>query len=335
MHRLAPSLMVLPAALGLALASAAYADTLTGTAGDDVIVGTPGDDVLSGGPGRDRLIGEGGLDVSYGGGDRDELVASSGDRAYGGSGGDRLVLQGARVGRGGEGEDTVLALTGFDDAGVQVLRGDVGADHLRFGSDNVQARVYGGAGADEMGAPYLHFVPAGGLPPGHVGLLSGGEGDDELVGDAERYRGGEGDDIVRIYDHEPSTSVVSCGAGADIVVDNDMLSTDPRDTVDADCEDVRIFLTATPGTTELLGTPHRDFMTPAESTEVVRGFEGDDELGGSTATMLIDAGPGDDAVSTAQQPGTSTVVVCGPGEDRVAAGPDDVVATDCEHVLIS
>jgi Ca2+-binding RTX toxin-like protein len=66
--------------------------------------------------------------------------------------------------------------------------------------------------------------------------LDGGAGDDNLDGlaGADRLNGEDGDDVIRARDPLPTAfpDVVTCGAGADIII------VDLQDQFSADCEDV-------------------------------------------------------------------------------------------------
>jgi hypothetical protein len=49
-----------------------------------------------------------------------------------------------------------------------------------------------------------------------------------------------------------------------------------------------------------------------------------------TGADLIIGGPGKDSISARDR--TRDYIACGPGNDRVTADRQDVVAKDCEHV---
>ena len=62
------------------------------------------------------------------------------------------------------------------------------------------------------------------------------------------------------------------------------------------------------------------------------GGEGDDYIVAlESGVALVDAGPGDDEVSTFSNGDLIDQIACGDGVDRAFPGPGDVVATDCEQ----
>ncbi len=131
-----------------------------------VLVGDDDDNILTGALGNDTISGGEGDDTLTGLGGNDELDGGEGDDTLlGGAGNDNLT--------GGEGDD---ALSG--DAGNDVLAGGEGDDTLS-----------GGAGDDELDGGEGYDT------------LDGGAGNDRLVaGAGDSASGGDGDDIIVVFD---------------------------------------------------------------------------------------------------------------------------------------
>jgi hypothetical protein len=66
--------------------------------------------------------------------------------------------------------------------------------------------------------------------------------------------------------------------------------------------------------------------------DVLRGGAGNDWLAGGAGQDTFRAGAGNDAIDAVD--GARDVVVCGPGYDQVTADRADVVARDCESVIV-
>jgi Ca2+-binding RTX toxin-like protein len=116
------------------------------------------------------------------------------------------------------------------------------------------------------------------------------------------------------------------------------------------------------GRDTLLGGPGKDFVadTPRDvslrgdkiflggpGNDIVVGARGSDNvLGDAGNDLLIDdgvsefsqdrfsGGPGDDVIDVMHYRSAQDLVVCGSGFDRVAANSNDVVASDCEKVVV-
>lgn len=170
---------------------------VNGGEGDDSLTGGAAPDHLDGGPGADVLLGLGGEDVLT---DGDAGTPPARDTLDGGEGADvadysprsdalRIDLRDA-----GAGEDT---LSGFEQvvagSGDDVVRGTSRPDRLDggLGNDTLDGR----AGADS---------------------LTGGEGEDAL-------RGGPGAEVFDLFEFRPGLDRVSCGHGADVMLDPDRL----------------------------------------------------------------------------------------------------------------
>lgn len=128
-----------------------------------------GDDTLLGGAGKDRLEAKGG----------DNIVAGHGGDDWLGAGGRSTLL-------GGVGGDVLEADA---DAGDLVMHGGNGSDRLK-----------GGGGADVLYAAGWHDLGGGPVRDDVFAMneLSGGGGNDTLLGDAGRdtLHGGDGDDLL-------------------------------------------------------------------------------------------------------------------------------------------
>ena len=186
-------------------------------------IGTDGPDTLRGTNGADNLLGNGGKDVLFAlGGNNDNLVGGPGkDWVFGGTkrrplGGDKTLVGGPRNDgvQGGLGADTLLGNSGDD-----FVHGDNGPDRAVVGGEG-RDNIDGGTGPDRMlgegGGDLLVDGPIGEASKDDV--LSGGEGDDILIGD-----------------HVPAVKdIVSCGSGFDRVV------ADSKDMVAGDCEKVLV-----------------------------------------------------------------------------------------------
>jgi Ca2+-binding RTX toxin-like protein len=198
---------------------------IDGGPGDDEIVGSSSLGAtfrLAGGPGADRLEAHtvSGSTVSYAShtdgvtvrldGLANDGAVGEGDNVLGtitgiagGSGDDRLELGASGGGLfGGDGADTLLGSPEHD-----TMDGGDGNDELLAGAGNDY--LSGGAGADLLsGGPDLDEVAYGGPEPLQLSIGDGpndgapGEGDD-IRGDVESLTGGRGDDLL-IGDDDPT-----------------------------------------------------------------------------------------------------------------------------------
>jgi Ca2+-binding RTX toxin-like protein len=207
-----------------------------GGAGNDIIDASAYSDSpalrrlrMFGGDGNDRLVGDGsgnrlygdsGDDLLYGGDGPDLLYGGPGnDTMYGGPGTDHFfaesTLDGADVLHGGPGED--LASYAARSAAVHVtLGGDAADDGAAGEGDSIDLDVEdvtGGAGDDVL------------VGSGKRNRLNGGAGDDEVYGGAgdDVLDGGDGDDQVFGEDGddgvfgENGADVLDGGDGADFL----------------------------------------------------------------------------------------------------------------------
>jgi Ca2+-binding RTX toxin-like protein len=259
------------------------ADVLAGGSGSQFISGGDGDDLLSGGGGADDFSGGTGSDaVTYAaaGGSVFVNLAEAGndgepgeadyvledvEKVVGGSGDDTLLGDAkANVLEGGAGNDRLAGAEGDDllggELGNDTLSGDVGNDAL-FGSDG-NDNLSGGDGNDDLkgeagddnldggsgsdrhsGGPHLDAISYSTRTAGVTVNLDGtdkngqGNENDFIGNDVENVTTGSGGDTIDSDDNKRSR--VKCGGGSDVV------TADPDDVVDADCENKRVFALGT------------------------------------------------------------------------------------------
>lgn len=291
-------------------------DTIFGRTGDDTILGGDGDDTIDGGRAGDLIYGSEGDDNIRGDAGRDRIFGGSGDDTIDGGTGDDTLS-------GGNGNDEIVGGPGRD-----TINGGRGDDIIRV-ADTYQDTVDCGSGNDtvyvENTAPtrdrlrncetVIPIEPEGSTdaPPLTTTILGtagpdilfgtpgpdtilGRDGNDELFGnDGDDYVDGEnGDDILR---GGPGNDELHGRAGDDVVLGNE--------------GDDRIY--GERGDDTLNGGPGNDSIFGGFGNDIIEGGEGDDRINV--------VGLGVDRVS------------CGPGFDTVYAGPEDIIAEDCERVL--
>jgi Ca2+-binding RTX toxin-like protein len=92
------------------------------------------------------------------------------------------------------------------------------------------------------------------------------------------------------------------------------------------------------GDKNLLGGPGNDFVWAGKGSDNVAGGEGNDlHIDDGVREFSQDrfsGGPGDDVIDVMHYRSARDLVVCGSGFDRVAADSKDVVAPDCEEVVV-
>jgi Ca2+-binding RTX toxin-like protein len=92
------------------------------------------------------------------------------------------------------------------------------------------------------------------------------------------------------------------------------------------------------GDKNLLGGPGNDFIWTGKGSDDGVGAEGNDLLIDDTFREFskdnFSGGPGNDAIDVMHYRSARDRVVCGGGFDRVAADSKDVVAPDCEKVVV-
>jgi Ca2+-binding RTX toxin-like protein len=88
----------------------------------------------------------------------------------------------------------------------------------------------------------------------------------------------------------------------------------------------------------LLGGPGNDFVLGGKGSESVVGGEGNDLLSDpgdrEFSKDRYSGGPGNEVIDVVHFRGASDRVICGSGFDRVVADSNDVVAPDCEKVVV-
>ena len=92
------------------------------------------------------------------------------------------------------------------------------------------------------------------------------------------------------------------------------------------------------GDKNLLGGPGNDHIWAGKGSDNVAGGEGNDLLIDDGVSEFsqdrFSGGPGDDVIDVLHYRSARDSVVCGGGFDRVAANSNDVVASDCEKVVV-
>jgi Ca2+-binding RTX toxin-like protein len=285
------------------------ANMLSGNAGNDVFFGASGNDTILGDDGDDLIIPGAGSDVALGGEGDDEFDNDDADPdSYdGGNGQDEIAYKVAsqpvtvdlQAGTGGvAGENDTLAsigdATGGD--GNDILRGSAGGNTLDGGQGDDQ--LFGGGGLDTL---------LGGLGKDE---LDGGAGNDVLNG------GSPGEKNIVDYSERTNPVTVDLGAGTGgeagehdtlIAIQNvwggsvdDMLTGDGQDNV-------------------LYGNAGDDTISTGA---------GNDKLIGGAGVDNLDAGANDDQVDALDD--VADAIVCGDGNDALAADPHDPLPADCE-----
>jgi Ca2+-binding RTX toxin-like protein len=88
----------------------------------------------------------------------------------------------------------------------------------------------------------------------------------------------------------------------------------------------------------LLGGPGRDIVESGKGSDIVVGAEGNDLLRDDYIREFskdgLSGGPGNDVIDVMHYRSARDLVVCGSGFDRVGADRKDVVAPDCEKVVV-
>jgi Ca2+-binding RTX toxin-like protein len=314
-------------------------DILSGGRGRDEVYGLGGNDTVTGGLDSDRLGGHAGRDQIFGEGGNDELFGDEGpDQLNGGLGDD--VLHGGSKGDVLHGNDGLDQLTG--DSGNDILFGDADGDVLR--ADTGSDLMVGGRGLDR--ASYqsrkarVRVVLNDNHPDGGAGekdrittteALTGGAGDDLLVGDADQniMSGGPGRDEV--YGRGSEDHLFG-GDGDDRVGGHG-----GRDELHGDNGDDEIFgdegadgLLGDQGNDVIHGGPGSDHIFGHAGADRLIGDQGNDDLTGGADVNTYNAGTDNDIVRARN--GRAEAVNCGPGTDQVGADSSDRL-TGCEGRL--
>jgi Ca2+-binding RTX toxin-like protein len=97
-------------------------------------------------------------------------------------------------------------------------------------------------------------------------------------------------------------------------------------------------LNNTGGDKILLGGPGNDDVWAGKGSDIVVGAEGNDRLVDDVLREFskdgFSGGPGNDVIDVLHYRSARDLVVCGSGFDRVGADRKDVVAPDCEKVVV-
>jgi Ca2+-binding RTX toxin-like protein len=92
------------------------------------------------------------------------------------------------------------------------------------------------------------------------------------------------------------------------------------------------------GDKNLLGGPGNDYVLASRGSDSVVGGEGNDHLvdpgDREFSKDRFSGGPGNDVIDVVHFRGASDLIVCGSGFDRVLVDSNDVVAPDCEKVVV-
>ncbi|MEA2374095.1 MAG: hypothetical protein QOD53_558 [Thermoleophilaceae bacterium] len=243
---------------------------------------------------------------------------------------------------GGKGKDYFYAFA--QDQKPMTISADGMADDGPFGRDNVQPDVEilnGGSFADRL------------VMSAHGGTINGYEGDDTMVG-------GHGSDTFNAAYVETvgldsgafypqGTDSVTCGGGHDTVL------ADRTDHVDKSCEVVGRdtpqggFLFRGSGGPDRIKPPFfwddaivrggggdDLLLTPDDYGPFkLYGGSGNDRLQGSQGKQYFSGGAGNDTIRANDgYKGFRDQVHCGPGRDRAYVDKQDLVARDCERVIV-
>lgn len=217
-------------------------DTLYGSVGDDTVTGGSGDDFVFGGDGQDRVLGGVGSDVLVGGDGNDDLSGGdNNDTVRGGGGADSMT--------GGAGDD--MLSYAFDTAGVTVNLTTNGVSGGEAHGDTILAfeSVTGGSGDDVL------------VGDAGVNQLFGGDGNDVILGgfDNDWINGGAGNDIMR--GGEGSDKLIGAG-GSDSIFGGG-------------------------GSDLLVGGGGNDDLSGGDNNDVVRGGAGADSMTGGAGNDML------------------------------------------------
>ena len=263
--------------------------SVAGGDGDDDLVGTT---AVSGGPGRDVVRGDDSSNLLRGGPGADRVEGNGGDDIVTDDDGESLEKDFLD---GGAGIDTIS----FEGrvAGVVVDLGATPQTGASAGEENVIAgfeNVSGGEGDDEL-------LGVLGTFPARL-LMSGGGGRDRIVAQAVGTEfgidGGAGDDEITGGDADDT---IHGGAGDD--------SIDGAAGVDD--------IVAQEGSDRATGGEGDDLITGGSGRDELLGGPGDDRVDGNRGRDRLRGGSGADRVSA--RDGKADDVDCGPGRDRARA----------------
>jgi Ca2+-binding RTX toxin-like protein len=313
-------------------------DTLNGDGGNDLLNGQAGVDAVNGGAGDDNLTGGDGNDTVHGDAGDDTIRGDTGDDNLNGDDGNDFLDPGGREDgndtlNGGAGSDFVSYFQRSDP--VSVSADGVANDGQAGETDNVGTDVEGiegGSGDDTLTA-----APTGGK------TLEGNDGNDVLNGGAgnENLYGQRGDDTLNGNDGADSLfggggNDVFNGGNGDDYSQND----EGQDVYNggAGTDEVDFGNAGGPVVINPNGQPisgeSGELDTVAADVENYTGSQYNDQIVGSAAVNLIQAGDGNDTILS--RDAVPDIINCGTAYDTVIADGLDLVppdgATFCEHV---
>jgi Ca2+-binding RTX toxin-like protein len=328
-----------------------------GTAGPVTLWGGQGGDLLAGGPGDDEINGFGGVDEINGFDGDDTLQGGAGDDTFYAS----PSADGADEIYGSDGFDIVSynlrANAVHVSLDLQANDGQPASGFLPGEQDNISPNtetVFSGKGDDVLiGSPLTDHLFGGDgddFISGHAGNdtvvgqagsddLFGGEGDDGLIGGggsqnvgdlADRLSGGPGDDVLSgslgddLLHADPGADDLSGGDGTDAVsyfahtspVTVDLDGVDYDDGAEGEGDSVRADVE------NLFGGTGNDRLTGNAAANMIRGYEGDDEIDGLAGPDALFGGTGGDTLRS--QDGAVDSDDCGDGTDTAIADAGDV-----------
>ena len=326
------------------------------------LYGGSGDDVLTGGTGIDFLYGEEGNDVLYGGAERDALLGGAGDDVLAGEEDNDSLAGGAGndVLDGGAGLDTYSENRITDDVtihldltdGVKWKQNSQGSWISGTSSDYTHIRVWtdlDNDGVTEATDEFDYLVNIERL------VISGGFGNDELTGAAEKdiLTGGFGNDVldggagIDIYSENRNTDDVTVhldltdnvkwkqdAQSANWISGTDASFTHIRAWTDTDNDGVaeatdefdylvnieRLSFRGGTGNNVLTGAAGNDTLLGAAGNDILIGGAGNDYLYGDTGEDVLDGGDDDDTLLG----GTGEdVLTGGAGTDSLSGDEDN------------
>ncbi len=207
-----------------------------------------------------------------------------------------------------------------------------GSTGLRLGGNELDNRIFGGAGND---------ILVGG---GGDDLLSGGAGNDRLTGGTgtDRLRGGTGDDMYVVYS---STAVIeeNAGEGDDTVAalaDYTLAAGVDVEALRADA--ANLTLTGNELNNHLIGSDGNDVLNGGAGDDLINGNDGEDTLiggegndrliGGNGADHMV-GGAGDD-MYIVNSTATTVAESAGEGDDTISTSVDFTLGAGVEVELL-
>ena len=294
--------------------------------GDDFLAGDDRANQLSGGAGKDTIQGLGGGDRLDGGAGDDSLDGGAGnDTLRGGGGGDSLAGGGGNdIIDGGAGSDTGDYTSSTNDITASLATNRATGD----GRDTLIAleNLAGGDGNDQLTGDAAANTIAGG---GGNDRLLGGDGDDQIAG-------GGGDDVITA---SPGNDVEDGGSGSDTWdasaakanVTLNLLAgaasgfgqDSIRGIENATCGSGNDTLTGDAADNTFFGGPGNDTLFGADGQNRLDGGAGDDILIGGAGDEILAGGAGTDMLDDSAAQGDLTIdleagAARGQGSDKVS-----------------